>query len=118
MDLEAQPPTWVLEAVAQGESGVGLDFRPVHGLEEEVLEIEPFQSLRRHIGLGEDELQLLTSTQEKFRPSLRADRDPVDSRGRPHRTIGLYGDFEPPLLESGDEPIVELQQRLAASADD
>src|SRR5205814_3438801 len=86
---------------------------PVHRLQEEVPEVEPF--IVRGLGsrLRVDELQLIAGSNSQSRPGLGTDARPVDS-GRPgKRAVRFDGDFEPARVERVDEGLVELQQRFA-----
>src|SRR5208282_5042119 len=92
--LKAETPAGVLEAVLNGEGGVGLSIGPVHWLQEEVLETELLDIGRAQGRLGEYELELVALPKDQLGARLRAYADPVDVCGSFARPIGFYGDPE------------------------
>ncbi len=65
-----------------------------------------------------DQLQLVARRQHQRRGGLRADADPVEAGRRRLRAVGLDRDREAAGVERVDQRGVELEQRLAAGADD
>jgi hypothetical protein len=90
----------------------------IHRLNREMLEGEMFELLRCQPVLRHDELQLVAVHKLQRRPGLRADADPIETGRRFHRAVGLDGDGEPALVKRVDQRRVDLQERLAARADD
>src|SRR4051812_20844945 len=108
----------MVEAVADCQPGVPLQFRAIHRLKEEVAEIKPVELLRLCPLLGENKLQLVSCSQDEFCPCLGADTDPVDARRRKSGAIGFKGNLEPLLVQCLDEGRSHLQQGFTARADD
>src|SRR6185312_1607536 len=116
--LEAQAPARMGEAEIDGERGVARALRPVHRLQEEMAERQALEILGRDSGLRKDQLQLVAGAERERRARLGADADPVEAAGRRAGAVGLDGDREALGMERLDERTVELEQRLAAGADD
>src|SRR5260221_13169145 len=76
------------------------------------------EGLRRAGSLREDQLQLAARLQPEIRVALRADADPVDSRRRLQRAIGLDGNLEALRMDGSDELPIELQKRFTSGEDD
>src|SRR2546428_12323702 len=74
------------------------------------------------LGLGprlrEHELQLIAAFQDERRAGLGADADPVDAVRHRLRAVGFDRDAKPALVQRLEERRIELQERLAAGADD
>jgi hypothetical protein len=62
MRLQAQSPAWMIETIAERGPRVRLTMRPVHRLEEEVVEIEALEALGLSPLLGVHELELVAGT--------------------------------------------------------
>src|ERR1700704_6170389 len=92
--LQAEPPLRMAQAVVDRARGVLDHVRPVHRLQREALEGEVDKGLRRRIFLRIDQLELMTLPDHEVRTGFRADADPIHSRGRLDRAVGLDADFE------------------------
>src|SRR5438128_116669 len=108
----------MVKTVGRGSRGVLLARGSIHGLQEEMAEIEPDKALRFGTSLRKYQLQLVAAFEHEVAAGLRADANPIDAGRGLKRSVGLDSDFETALMESVDELAVDLQQRLAASADD
>src|SRR5262249_36087886 len=93
-------------------------LRPVHRLQVEMLEVVHLKSLGLCSWLGVDELQFVSAPEDRPGPGFRAHADPVEAGWGPERAICLDGDFEAARVERSDSGFVELEQGLAAGADD
>src|ERR1051325_6775621 len=114
--LQAEPPLRVHETILNGALRVGDEVRPIHGLQEEVREIERLESLRQRRGLRKHELELIAAREHERRHGLWTHTDPIQAARRRLRAVRLDGNFEPALVKRLDRRLVELQQRLAAGA--
>jgi hypothetical protein len=95
-----------------------VSLRTIHGLEEEVPEVEAFEQSWIETLLWEDELQLISPIQEERGVGLRTDAEPIYAlRGRP-RAVRFDGDCEADRVKSLDELVVELEERLPSRTDD
>lgn len=61
MGLQAQAPLRVLHAVLDGLFGVGQAGGAVHGLQEEVVEVQVFEARGQGVGLGVDQLEFVAA---------------------------------------------------------
>src|ERR1700749_1514100 len=87
--LEADPPAWMLLAIIDHELGVAVALRPVHRLQEEVLEVEMGEAAGQGFRLRINQLQFLTRSLHQLGIGFRTDADPVDAiRGR-DRPVGF-----------------------------
>ena len=68
--------------------------------------------------LGVDELEFITARLRKRRITLRADAEPVDPGRCRDRTVALDADLETTRVQRLYRGLIELQQGLAARADD
>ncbi len=118
VDLDAQAPVGVGEAVGEGGLGVGEGVWAVHGLEETVGEVPVFDGFGKEGGLGVDEFELIAGGGDGFAAGLGADADPVDGGRDGHGAVGFDGDVEADGVEGVDEWCVELEEGFAAGTDD
>ena len=116
--LNAQPPARVRHTVVDGKSRVLVDARPIHRLEKKMIELELLEFLGRRAPLRVDELELVARLLNQTRTGFRTDADPVYGSWRVSRAIRLDCHTEPTLVEAVNQRLIELQQRLAAGADD
>ena len=118
--LNAQPPPGVRETVLDGKAGVLRDARPIHRLKKPVLEVEIVEAFRLGfwLCLRIDELQLLPGPRDERSPGFRADAQVVDAWRHLLGPVGLDCYLEPGLVQGIDQWRIELQERLAARADD
>jgi len=116
--LEAESPGGVGEAILEGEAGVLGGVWAIHGLEEEVLEVEAGEVFGERERLGVDEFEFVASGEVEGRAGFWADADPIEVGWRGLCAVGLDGDFEVELMERVDGGVVELEEGLAAGADD
>ncbi len=72
----------------------------------------------RRFHLWVDQFQLVPGLLYKRCVRLGADTQPVDPDGRGNRTVALHTDFETGCMQRVDRGLIELQQRLTASAND
>ena len=112
LNLEADAPLRMLQAVGHRELAVTLHGWPMHRLQEEVPEGQSVELLRLQAVLRVHELQLITAIDEQRRAGLRADGDPVDARNERARAVGLDAHLEPAGVESLDQWRVELEERF------
>lgn len=108
----------MLEAVGYGALRVPLATGAIHGLQEEVREVEMLEAIWLRSFLGEHELQFVACSKDEVGTRLGADTQPVQPARRGLGPVGLNGYFEAPLLKSSDEHVVQLQQRLTTRAHD
>src|SRR6185437_8380453 len=101
-----------------GERRVARALRPVHRLQEEMAERQRLEIFGRDAFLWKHQLQLVAGAERERRARLGADADPIEPAGRRAGAVGLDRDGEALGMERLDERLVELQQRLAAGADD
>src|SRR5687768_8306687 len=113
MRLQAQPPARMREAIRERGRRVVREPGPVHGLQEEMIEAERLESLRLGAVLGKDELELVALAEAERRTGLRAYADPVESRGRILRAVGLYGNRESARMQRLYERGVQLEEGFA-----
>ena len=118
MGLQAQAPLRVLHAVLDGLFGVGQAGGAVHGLQEEVLEVQVFEARGQGVGLGVDQLEFVAAFDDDRRGAFGADADPVDAGRRLDGAVGFDGDGEAARVDDGEQGRVELQQGFAAGEDD
>jgi hypothetical protein len=116
VELEANPPTRMTKAVAEGLLGVLVNLQPIHGLQDEGAEIKMLEVSWSEPLLGVDKLQFVAVIYHDGSASLRADADPVDTWRNRNGAVGLESDLEPGLVKSIDERNVELEQGLAPGA--
>src|SRR6476661_4691814 len=121
--LQAEPPLRMREAVRQRGLGVGarrLVVARVEWLEEELREVE--RRVARGITVGVrlriDELELVAARQHERRTGLGTHAHMIESGGCGLRPVRLHGDLEPAGVQRADRWFIELQQGLAARADD
>lgn len=117
VQLQAQSPSRVSQAVLQGGLRVGLEVRPIHGLEEKVPERKRLETLGLSPGLRIHQLELVARLLDERRTALGADANPVDPGRDGERAVGLDGDFEAGGMQRVDERPIQLQEWFAARAD-
>ena len=115
--LQAQAPLGMREAVAQCECRVLRRSVALHWLQRKVGEIEPRKSFGKRIGLGKDELELVTRGELEGGTCLRAHANPVDSGRGSLRAVCLHRHFEAGGVQRDDGVEVELQQGFTPRAD-
>src|ERR1035437_2674812 len=108
----------VSQAVFERECGVPCDVRAVHRLQEEMTEVELLEVIWVTTSLRKHELELVSRHEHEGRAHLRTHADPVDASRRGLRAVRLDRDGESSSVQRVDGVRVELQQRLAAGADD
>src|SRR5207245_4071103 len=113
-----QSPARMRPAIGNGKLRVARAFRAVHRLQEEMRESEMLEALGLGTGLREHELQLIAAFHDERRAGLGADADPVDAVRHRLRAVGFNRDAKPALVQRLEERRIELQERLAAGADD
>jgi hypothetical protein len=91
--------------------------RTVHGLHEEILEVEFRVIGERLIVLRHDDLQLVALRHDQRRAGFRAHANPVDAVQHRQRTIRFDRHFEAGGMQGIDERRVDLQHGLTACAD-
>src|SRR5260221_418413 len=106
------------EAEAHGEGGVARAIGPVNRWQEEMAERQRLEFLGIDAVLRKHQLQLVAGSERRRGAGLGADADPVEPARRRAGAVGLDGDGEAFGMERVDQDRVELQQRLAAGADD
>ena len=105
-------------AIIDRKRGVFLALRPIHRLQEKMIESEFFKPFRRRIRLRIDEFQFIAAHLQQSVFALRTDADPVEPLGRCDRSIRFNGDIETARMERADKRRIKLQQGFAACADD
>lgn len=115
--LDGESPLRVLEAVGQGGGRVSGCVGAVHWLEQEILEVEPSETLRPGQLLREDQLELVALCQRQFGVRLGADAYPIEAPRSGLRAVGLDRNLKSFAVQSLDRGFVELQQWLTARAD-
>src|SRR5262245_5019112 len=108
----------MFEAVANGVVCVPREIYAVHRLQEEMIEVEVLVLLRFTTLLGIHEFEFVPGTESEFRTGLRADTYPVKTLGSRLRAVGLDGNRETDEVECRHRFSVELEQRLAARANE
>src|SRR2546422_79970 len=81
-------------------------------------ESEMLEALGLGTRLREHELQLIAAFYDERRAGLGADADPVDAVRHRLRAVGFDRDAKPALVQRLEERRIELQERLAAGAND
>src|SRR5437879_3475250 len=81
-------------------------------------ESEMLEALGLGTSLREHELQLIAAFHDERRAGLGADADPVDAVGHRLRAVRFDRDAKPALVQRLEQRRIELQERLAAGADD
>jgi hypothetical protein len=85
-------------------------------LKEESFKAEMFESLRRSQWLRKDKLEFLAMLKNEWRASLWTHTNPIKSRWRGLSAVGLYRNSEPNLVKRINCRRVQLEERLAPSA--
>jgi hypothetical protein len=120
MRLDAEPPFWMGEAIGDRrldiESSLGRAL--VHGLKQEMSEVEAFEHLWLDLLLRIDQLELIARALLKLNARLRAHADPVDGARHEKGAVGLDGDLESCRVECRYQRLVDLQHRLTACKHD
>lgn len=116
--LEGKPPLRMGQAIVQRGLSVGLDVWAVHWLEHERFKIQSRKTLRPRQFLRIDQLEFVSVSERQFGAGLWAHADPIKSAGGWLRAVRFDGNLNPHGMERVDRRLVELQQRLASSADD
>jgi hypothetical protein len=116
--LNAQTPLRVLKAVFDRRDRIPGYVRPIHGLEKKIIEVECLELLRHGAWLRKYELDLASCRLNERRSRLRADAYPVDAVRCRLRSVGFDSQGETPVVYRADECVIDLEQRLAAGADD
>ena len=117
MRLDGKSPFRVLQAVPGGFPGESFHVRPVHGLQEEVVELPMGELLRRGFRLIPDQLEFMTGLLDDGCVLLRGHADPINPVGSLDGAVGLDGNRGANRMQRIDQRGVELQQGLAAGAD-
>ncbi|KAG0930151.1 hypothetical protein G6F31_017114 [Rhizopus arrhizus] len=112
--LQTKPPLRVLHTVLDGLFGIGHASRSVHGLQEEMLEIQMREGFGQRIGLRVDQLQFVAAFDDDGRGALGADADPVDAGRRLDGAVGLDRHGEAAGMDGRQQRRVQLQQGFAA----
>src|SRR5262249_28792613 len=110
--LEAQPPAWMLQAVAHRSHGILRELRPIHGLQKEMVKRQPFEPFRLRAYLGIDKFELISVAKCETRSRFWAHANPVHSAWRRFGSVGFDGDLEPLFMEGVDQGGIELKQRF------
>src|SRR5580698_5030569 len=71
--LNAQPPARMIEAICERKGGVRLTVGTIHGLQEEMAELQLLELLRLGACLRIDQLQLVATQLLELRAGLRTD---------------------------------------------
>ena len=116
--LQAQSPARMIEAICQRKSRIQLAVGTIHGLQEKIPELQIFEHLRLSAGLRIDQLQLVATPLLKPRAGLRADTYPIEVVRSGDGSVSLNGNFETARVQRVDHLLIELQQWLAAGAND
>src|SRR3954451_24461637 len=90
----------------------------VHRLDEKVIELPVLERCRIDSLLRPHKLQFVAAPLDDLGSRLRADANPVDSRRRRKRSVGLYCNSEIPAMQRIDELAIELKHRLPAGDHD
>ena len=106
------------EAELQRRLRVVLARGPVHRLQEEMGEPQPLVPARLRARLRVDQLELVSAGGQQRRTGLGTHAQPVDARGRHDRPVGLDRHLEADVVQRADQRSLQLEQRLAAGADD
>lgn len=118
MRLYAEAPARMGQAISDCLASVVSEVRPVHRLNEEILEVEVLEQRRIKLRLRKNELELAAFPLNEIGPRLGTDTNPVQACRGDLRSVGLDCHGEPSSVESFDRGFVELQQRLASGAHD
>ena len=105
------------EAIGDRSFCVGETPRPVHGLEQEPLEIQSLEASRVDARLRIHKLQLLPPLLNNGGLSLRTDADPVDSGWRWKGAISFQRNAEATGVKRLDQRFVDLKQWFTAGKD-
>lgn len=108
----------MVHAVIDGKSGVALLLDTIHGLQEEVLELELFELLGHGLRLREDQFKFRPVSQHEFGASLGAHADPVEASRSGLGSIGLDCNLKALGVQSVDRVLVQLKKGFAARAHD
>jgi hypothetical protein len=114
VSLNAEAPLRVLQTVLNRASSIDSNIRPIHRLEQELLECEVREPFRRRVFLWIYELEFVTGADGQFALGFWTDANPVDSRRRHNRSIGLDCDLESPRVQGRGQLSMDLKQRLSA----
>lgn len=106
MQLQAEAPFGVGHAVVCGGLGVFGLLGAVHGLEEEVLEVQVLDVGGREVRLGVDEFEFVAPGGQEAGAGFGADAEPVDAGGGLSGAVGFDGDHEAAGMEGVDEGFV------------
>lgn len=118
MRLEAETPEGILHAVRERSTRIDVQVRPVHRLQEEVVECEVDERLRRCARLRVHQFEFVSLKLHQGRSGLGAYADPVDASGDLQRSVRFHCDFESVPVQCLDEGGIQLQKRLPSRADD
>jgi len=116
--LQAKAPLGMIEAEPDGQVGIRGPIWPVHRLQKEVGEFKLLKLERIGICLRKDKLQFIAGCLHQGGSGLGAYADPVDACGSGQSPVGFDGNLEVAGVQGVDERAVDLQQGLAAGADD
>src|ERR1700722_14732925 len=108
----------MFEAICQRKGRVLFTGRTIHRLQVEMPKLHLLELLGFGAGLRIDQLQLISATLLKPCAGLWADANPTESGRNGDGSVGLNGNFKTAGVQRIDEFIVELQQWLAARAND
>src|SRR5262249_52855531 len=115
--LQTESPSRMGKAILQCAPSIRGQIGTVHGLQNEVVEVEAFVLMRFSAWLRINQLQLVTLLQHELRAGLGTDTDPIDPGWGYSRSIRLDGDFEFALAQRLNEGFIHLQNRSTAGAD-
>src|SRR5271154_3444303 len=118
MGLQTQLPLRVIETKADRQFGVAPAVRTIHRLDRKAAEGEIGKSERVEPFLGYDDFQLVAGGDDDWVIDLWANANPVEIGWQREGSVGLDRDLEAAPVQRLDQRWVELQQRLAPSADD
>jgi len=118
MRLQAETPLRIFQAISDGRLDIGSLRRTIHRLEQKMVKGQFGIGWGQGARLGVDEFEFITAVQQERRTRFRADTEPIDAGRAQDRAIGFDGNPKALLVQGGGQRFVELQQRLAAGADD
>ena len=104
----------MLKAVFDRQVGVAIAIRPIHRLQEKMLESQIFEARRHCAGLRIDEFQLVSRDLPDICSGLGTDANPIQPFRNRDGAIGFNGDRKILRAHSRDDIAIELEQRLSA----
>lgn len=118
MRLQAQAPLRMRHAVCDCEFGICGAAGAIHGLQEEVIEVQRQKLAWVERGLRIDELKFVSAALNQRSAGLGAYADPIQSLWSGDGSIGLDRDLETADVQCFNKDWVELKQGLSTRADD